>query len=553
VLPFLGLVLALAFALPSASARSTDAKPAARQHAVVSENPRVTEEALRILRLGGNAADAAVTAALVAGVVSPSSSGLGGGCFINSFDAKRPESPWILDARETAPAELVAADFDRPFEFAERGKWVGVPGELAGLYELHRRQGRLSWQRVVEPAARVAERGFAISPHLAFITKLTQKSFAGDPSLSRLWLSPLRKEGSWIKTPRLGATLRRIAQGGPRVFYEGDVAAELVNTTRAAGGWLTLEDLARYQPKERPPLRSRFGAYDVFTMPAPSAGGLMLTQTLGLFSTEELFSLGHNTPAYQHVLAEAFRAAFADRMRFVGDPDLEAADLQSLISSEYLRARRADLSPLHTRALPRFTLDEQGTHHLIVADAEGNVVSLTTTVNRVFGAKLTAERSGIVLNDQLGDFAIDAELTGLGLAKNPNRPRPLARPVSSMTPTLFIKDGRVALAAGGSGGMNIGPEVTQAVLGHLVFGLEPERAVAAARFQVPPLGAASLLVTADTSAAHRRELQRRGEVVKDVRFAGTAVQMLGWDGAQLRTGADPRKHGSGKTENAPRQ
>jgi gamma-glutamyltranspeptidase / glutathione hydrolase len=203
----------LCWAAPNAGADSP------RQHAAVAENPRATREALRQLQQGGNAADAAVTAALVAGVVSPTSSGIGGGCFINYFDPavhNAQTGPWILDARETAPAGLIEQDFDgKGFAFEARGKWVGTPGEVAGLYELHRRFGKRTWSQVVMPAVRAAEQGFEVSPHLAKLTQLTQKSFAGDPSLNRLWLSPLKNAGSWASTPRLGATLRKLAQQGP--------------------------------------------------------------------------------------------------------------------------------------------------------------------------------------------------------------------------------------------------------------------------------------------------------------------------------------------------
>jgi gamma-glutamyltranspeptidase / glutathione hydrolase len=539
----LGWVAPVLCALLIYTVPDTHAQAPRAQLAVSSENARSTNEALKQLRLGGNAIDAAVAAAFVAGVVSPTSSGIGGGCFINVFDPTTGTS-LVLDAREAAPKGLVAEEFEqRPFSFPNRGKWVGVPGEVKGLYEVHRRLGRRTWKEVVAPAIDAAEGGFMVSPHLAMMTGFAARSLEGDPSLKALWL-PLRKQGSVAKNPKLGATLRRIAQEGPNALYEGNIASEIVNTVRAHGGALSLEDLKGYQVKERPALRTQWEGLEVLTMPAPSSGGLLLAQTLSQFSRSELQSLGFGSPAYQHALAETFRAALADRMSSMGDPDFGGVPAETLLAPERMRARRARLSMDRTHALGRFATEEHGTHHLVTRDAEGRVVSLTTTVNRVFGAKLTAPESHVVLNDELNDFTLQSDAERIGLSQSPNRPQPGARPLSSMTPTLIVKDGQVVMAAGGSGGLNIAPEVTQAVLAHLVFGMLPADAVSAERFQVP-LDGPSMLVLPSTALPHREELERRGEVVGTIQFNGTAVQMVSFDGKQAYAGADPRKHGLG--------
>ncbi len=523
-------------------APATDAADARGQVAVATENARSTKDAIRQLQLGGNAVDAAVTAALVAGVTSPSSSGVGGGCFINYFDAKTKRT-LIIDARETAPREIDAAAFEnRPFDWEERGKWVGVPGEVAGLYELHRRFGKRAWKDVVSPAAEAASRGFAVSPHLARSLTWSKDSLLKDPFLKNLWLSAPLKAGSRVTDAKLGATLARIASEGPKALYEGTIAAELVNTTRAAGGALSLEDLAGYAPKERQPLVVEWEGHQVFTMPPPSAGGLMLAQTLGMFGKAELEKLGHNSAAYQHVLAEAFRGAFADRMLFVGDPDHEAVPLAELLDAERLKQRRAMISLGRTHAIPRFAMEEHGTHHLVTADAEGNMVSLTTTVNRAFGAKLAAPQSGIVLNDELDDFTLDKYTKLFGLEQGPNRPRPGARPVSSMTPTIVVKDGQAVLAAGGSGGLAIATNVSQVVTSMLTFGLKPKEVLDAPRFQMPPMGP-TILVPQDAPANHVEDLERRGEIVGRVRFTTTAVQLITAEGDRKWAAADPRKFG----------
>lgn len=520
-----------------------------RGRAVASESPEAARQAMAQLRAGGNAADAAVTAALVAGVVSPSSSGLGGGAFIHYFDAAAKRAI-ILDAREAAPAAFDAAGFEtRPLPPEQRGRLVGVPGELRGLYELHQRYGRRSWAEVVMPAAEVAANGFVVNEHLARVLGFARESLIAEPAFKELWFlkgSPL-KPGARVKNPKLAATLKRIAHEGPKAFYEGSIAADLVNAVRRHGGALSMDDLANYQVVQREPLTVQWEGYTVHTMPLPSAGGLMLAQTLGLFSKAELRRLGFNTPAYQHALGEAFRAAIADRLRYLGDPGFQAVDLPALLQAPRLRQRRDRLSMFRTRSLGALVQPEQGTHHLITADAAGNVVSLTTTVNKAFGAKILAPNSGVVLNDELDDFTLRKWVEPLGMEQSPNRPRPGARPVSSMTPTLVVKEGRVVLAAGGSGGFNIATNVAQMVVARLTFDRPISELLREPRIQIP-LGGATLRVPAETPPEHVADLRLRGEVVEPVRFTSTAVQLLTDVGSGWAAAADPRKFGLALTE-----
>lgn len=521
------------------------------QFAVSTEAPRATLEAQRIFERGGNAADAAIVAALVSGVVSPSSSGLGGGSFIHYWDAQQRQSV-ILDARESAPKDIAAAEFEnRPFATAGRGKWVGVPGELAGLWELHRRYGSLPWASLVEPAIGAAERGFEVSLHLGRALRSSERDLRQDPGLVRQWLSRGRiQSGARVNNPLLAITLRRIAQHGLQGLYEGPVAADLVRTVREAGGSLSHEDLLAYAVKERKPLQVRFGDVDLLTMPPPSAGGLMLVQAAQVYTPAELRVLGFNTPAYQHALAESFRASLADRFRYLGDPDVERVNLAQLLDPKRAKLRRSLISLEHTHRIERFAQTEFGTHHLVVAAPDGDFVSLTTTVNRAFGSKLLARSSGILLNDELDDFSKDAWMAPFGGGPSPNRPRPHARPLSSMTPTLAIRDGHVVLALGGSGGMNIATDVAQMALGHLVFGLAPDELLHAPRFQVP-VGGQTIAVTGGATVEHINDLTARGEVVAKIEFTSTAVQMVTSDGTHLTAAADPRKFGAAVVGTAP--
>jgi gamma-glutamyltranspeptidase / glutathione hydrolase len=537
---------ALFGALPSVHA---DAAANANRFAVATEDVTTTKAAIGVLRAGGSAMDAAVTAALVAGVASPSSSGIGGGGFALVYSAK-DKKVTALDFREVAPRAIDSAAFEkRPFPSAERGRSVGVPGEVAGLVELHKSFGKKSWAEVVRPAVRVAAEGYPVGPHLANVIGWVTSQLSQDQNLAALFLpgGHAAVAGNPVKNPALSRTLARLAAEGRAAVYDGTVAADIVASARSAGGSVTTEDIAAYKTRPRDPLHVTWDGLDIYTMNAPSAGGLLLAETLGLFSREELRRAGFGSAGYQHLLAEAMRGAFADRAKYVSDPDQEPVDLAKLVSPERLAERRKSIAVDRTHWIPRFLPDEHGTHHIVTADAEGNVVSLTTTVNRPFGAVLTGKASGIVLNDELDDFSTQSSAKALGLAASPNRPRPGARPVSSMTPTIVLKDGKPILALGGSGGMAIAPNITQALLARLAFGETPERSVSAARFAVPTEGS-TIAVDPTASQDLRADLERRGEVVSTQKFTEQAVQMIAIDGEKKIPASDPRKHGSAMAE-----
>jgi gamma-glutamyltranspeptidase/glutathione hydrolase len=293
---------------------------------------------------------------------------------------------------------------------------------------------------------------------------------------------------------------------------------------------------------ERKPLHVRWEGYDVYTMPPPSAGGMMLVQTLKLYGKKELERLGLESGAYQHLVAEALRAAVADRMRYLGDPAHLKVDMDELLSDRRMVARRRMIALDRTHGIPRFGLEEHGTHHLVAADAHGNVVSLTTTVNRLFGAKVVAEKSGIVLNDELDDFTANADVAPFNMTESPNRARSGARPVSSMTPTIVVKDNQVVLALGGSGGTTIATNVTQMVLSNLVFGNTPAQALAKRRFYIPTERAFILLEEGSPESLFD-DLRARGEIVDLMPFKSSAVQMIAVQNGRKLAAADPRKHG----------
>lgn len=553
----LAIAVALGAALPARAAYAPSAEGSGL--AVAADHAEAARAALDTLHAGGNAADGAISAALTLGVVGANASGLGGGGFALVYVAKEKRA-YAIDFRETAPAEVntdgivARAAHEDP---AKRGVAIGVPGEPAGLELLSRKFGRKSLADDAAAAAAIARAGFAASRTVLRSVDWAHEEIAASPELSMAFLLPggvTVPFGRAVKRPQLAETIRRFGAEGAKPFYEGDIAAQIVKSANAVGGTLTAGDLAEYKPKEREPLSRTIDGRTVITFPAPSAGGLMLVETLSMFGagrTSSLAPMGFGSSAYLHTIAEAIRGALADRARIAGDPDLDAnvgAGFDRALDPAQLAARRARIDPNHTRPAPEFRLREQGTSHVVVADREGNVVSLTSTVNEAFGARVLAGATGILLNDELDDFSAPADVKAFGvIGLGPNRPRAHARPVSSMTPTIVIEDGVPILAVGGSGGGRIATGVTQATIARLVFGLDPGACVSAPRIHVDG-PTPELLVPSDVPEDVRQGLRARGETVRDERYPFSAVQMIAWErgqlgGARVLAASDPRKEG----------
>jgi gamma-glutamyltranspeptidase/glutathione hydrolase len=546
-LALLPIALGLGVALPAVGA-----PPAASQLAVATESPTATKQAARLLASGGNAVDAAVLAALISGFTNPSSSGIGGGGFAMVYSA-RDKQVSVLDFRESAPAGVDVATLDkRPVPEDKRGQLVGVPAEVAGLFDLHQRLGKLKWADVVGRAARLAQQGFAAEPHTVEQVAAQKPSPLTRSATYASAYLPHGKPpsvGQTLRASRLAATLRRIANDGRRGFYEGPVAADIVKAVTAAGGSLALSDLSSYQPLPRQPLRVDWDGKQVLTMPPPSAGGLLLAQVLALFTRDELVALQKTPGKRLHLLAEAMRGAFADRARYFGDPAFVAVDVPKLLAPSRMARRKQHLADDRTHTQPRFGLEEAGTHHLITVDAEGTWVALTTTVNGPFGAKVVAEQSGVMLNDQMADFSTTEAAGVFAMSELPNRPRAGARPVSSMAPTLVLENGVPLMALGGSGGLTIAPNVTQVLLERLVSGSAPEQALAAPRFTIPsPASGKTLSLETSLAQLYGPDLEQRGELLLS-RDWKNAVQLVVREGGRLLAAADPRKHGSAEAQN----
>ncbi len=532
-----------------APAPSSPPAPVAHRYAVASENASATAIAMDVLAKGGHAVDAAIAGVLAVGVTQPVSSGIGGGGFAMVWEQKT-RTVTVLDFREAAPKGLHPFDFiKRPAQEKKRGVMTGVPGEVAGLAELSARFGKLAFADVIRPAADLARKGFPVSPHLARALKWNE-TWVGKTSRYAFWRpgGALVPAGSVVRNEALGRTLDRIAAEGKAAFYTGAIAADVVETARAAGSPMRAVDLERYKPTQRTPLRTTWEGHDIYAMPPPSAGGLLLFETLHTWSKADLTALGHGSGAYVHLLAETFRGAIADRVRAVGDPDFVRVDVEALAAPARMKARRAKMSPDATTPGEHFPFPEAGTSHLVAVDAEGNIASITSTVNNMFGAKIVTA-GGFPLNDELDDFTPEPLEARYGLRHGPNSPRGGARPTSSMSPTIVVRDGKPVIALGGSGGSRIATGVTQVLIAMLAFGRSPAEAVAAARFETPPAG--GLLLDANDPSLVK-DLEKRGEVVDATKPNFSAVQVIGFaeeGGARrLVPAADPRKYGAGAVD-----
>ena len=549
---------------------------ATRGGAVAADDPTASAIGARILAEGGTAADAAVATVLALGVVNPVSSGIGGGGFAVVYDASTHRTH-VYDFREVAPAALDPSDFVidgklDPVRARVGGLAVGVPGEIAGLRILSERHGRLTWRRVVTPAARLAQGGL---PTPWFLASRAPEVLPNLPAAApfqavRDILAPggvTRQWGDPLVRPALARTLLAIA-ADPGAFYRGPIAADIAATAAAAGGVITAADLAAYQVAERAPMVGRWRGLTLATMPLPSSGGVVLLEALGILDRTgiDLAAMGSGSAAALHVIAELEKHGFADRARLLGDSDAARAAAAGLLDDARLKRLATRIALDHTqplasyggdaprstpgpapkpRALPTTkTPGPGGTSHVCVIDRDGNAVALTTTVNGYLGSKLMTA-GGFILNNQMDDFSLAPDVAnGFELIQsNDNLVGPGKRPLSSMTPLLVFDGDRVVGCVGGSGGPRIISNVLQVFLGVFAFGLDPRAAVEAPRIHhqwSPDV----LTVEAEIAPEVRVALGQRGHHVI-VSEAPTAVQMIRVRADGVREAAsDPRKNGA---------
>ena len=463
---------------------------------VISASGLASEAGLQALKAGGNAVDAAVAAAFVLAVTFPTAGNIGGGGFL----VLRPASgePVAYDFRETAPSGSV------PTMWLRDGKYdpdlhhdsvlsVGVPGTVAGLHQAWKEHGRLAWRQLVEPAIRLARDGFEVSDGLArdlannleymqrYPASIAQFSRSGTPY----------EAGDVLRQPDLARTLERIASDGPIDFYQGETARLIEREMKRLGGLITRTDLHAYVVKKRTPLTGTYRGYEIITMPPASSGGVALLEMLNILEGYDLASTGFGSAATVHLMAESMRRAFADRAKYLGDPDfVHGMPIDRLTSAAYAADLRKTIDPdrasVSSPAQFDWPTESPETTHFSVVDTDRNAVSMTYTLEGIYGgygSMIVVPGAGFLLNSEMGDFNAGPDLTtaeGL-IGTPPNLAAPGKRPLSSMTPTIVAKDGQLFMVTGSPGGRTIINTVLQTILNVVDFKMNAQDATDAGR------------------------------------------------------------------------
>ncbi len=548
---------------------------------VVSAHPLASDAGLEMLQKGGNAIDAAVATTFAISVVEPFSAGIGGGGFLLMHDSRK-RTIKALDFRERAPLKAT-----KNMYLDDKGKVrrnasingylaVGTPGTVAGMYEVHRRYGKLPWKTVVQPSIKLAKDGFLVSDKFVQAVKRRKKMIASNQEARAIFTRSGNyfQPGEKLVQTDLGKTLQDIAVN-PQSFYTGKIARAIALDMKKNNGLITLEDLKSYKPIWREPVCGDFRKAKVCSMPPPSSGGIHLLQMLNIIGDTDLKSLGWHHPDAIHLITEAMRIAYADRSEYLGDPDFVKVPQQQLINPEYAKLRRQQIDmqrakpstqvkPVSKETLQKFSRnpsprlipatsnpkskESTETSHLTVIDEQRNAVSLTFTINLGFGAGVVTPGTGIVLNNEMDDFsAAPGVPNAFGLLGNEaNSIAPLKTPLSSMTPTIVTENGRLRMAVGTPGGSTIITQVLQIILNVLEYDMDASTAVSASRIhhqwfpdtlRVEPWGLDALTL---------QELKRRGHKIRQTNPWGNSNLIIVKPDGTLEGAADPRGEGEAR-------
>ncbi len=535
------------------------------QGMVTAAHPQASQVGLAILQQGGNAVDAAVATTLAISVVEPFSAGIGGGGFLLYAPAQNGPIE-TLDFREKAPRQATATLYqDEQGQVQSRASRdghgaVAVPGTVAGLAAVHRRYGKKPWKQLVQPAIRLAQRGFPVSDRLHEAIKQRQPMLATNPAAAAIFLPDGQppQVGMLLKQPDLGRTLKAIATQ-PESFYTGAIGQAIVRDMTANGGLIDRVDLQTYRPTWREPICGPFRQYRVCSMPPPSSGGVHLLQLLNLWQAKPFPDPPRFAPNTLHYMAESMKIAYADRAVHLGDPGFVIVPMTELISPEYGRwrsraisrqqARPADqvkAAPLSLLRWLNYQSESTETSHLNVVDRDRNAVSLTFTVNLGFGAGVVAEGTGIVLNNEMDDFAAAPGVpNAFGLVgSKANAIAPGKIPLSSMSPTIVTQDGQLRLVLGAPGGSTIITTVYQLLLNTLVYGQTVNEAIAAPRLHHQWQPDQLTLEKDRFASATRQTLQRMGHKVTERSPWGNASLIQVLPNRTFTGAADPRGEGT---------
>lgn len=555
----LGLLLVILLGLSAwtPAEAASRAPSAGRKGMVVSTHHAAAAAGARILEQGGNAIDAAVATAFAVGVVQPFSAGVGGGVFA----LVRLEDGTIraLDARETAPAAATSTMYLEPGvpKYASvRGPLaVAVPSFVPGMLELLAKHGTMPLGEVLAPAIELAEEGVVIGRYHARMAGFMRSRFAPEqfPETWRIQFAPFdgkSMQGEKLIQKDLGQSLRLLAQRGGSVFRDGPVAQAMVEEVQKRGGLLTLDDLRAYTPRWREPVIGSYRGLRVASFPPPSSGGAVLVQALNILEGFDLASLRAGGAPAMHLVTEAMKLAFADRAAYMGDSDFVNVPIKRLVSKEYGKAQR-DRMNAQTASLisaPGKIPEDAGTTHLSVTDADGRAVALTMTINTPFGSGITAPGTGVVLNNEMDDFAVAKDTPnsyGLIDTRGANLVAPGKRPLSSMTPTILDRDGALFMVSGSPGGPRIISTTLLTILNVVDWKMDPQAAASAPRYhhQWDPN---RLRVEPQFADEVVSALEARGHEVERSERTWSAAEVIVVDAASgwHFGGADPRTDGA---------
>jgi gamma-glutamyltranspeptidase/glutathione hydrolase len=522
---------------------------------VAAAKPQASQVGVDILKAGGNAVDAAVAVGFALGVVEPNASGIGGGGFMLIWLAESGTVIFI-DSRGKAPAAATGDMFeldengkvkpdDRGFNpVVIGGRSVAVPGEVAGLLIALEKYGTMSRSEVLQPAIDHAERGVPVSPVLAAMIAENYEALVTFPASEEIYLTDgfPKQVGETIANTDLANTLRLVAEQGRDAFYTGPVAESIVAAVRADGGIMTLEDMAGYEVSFRTPVRGNYRGYDIISAPPPSSGGAHIIELLNIMENFDLGAMEVNSAESIHLWAEAMKLMYADRAEYMGDTDFVDVPVEGLISKEYASSQVARIDP-EAAAEMQSAGDPWGeesgsTTHFSVVDKDGNMVAYTKTINHFFASGITAPGTGVLMNDQMDDFD-----------KRPGRANSIAagkKPLSSMSPTLLLKDGQPIAAIGSPGGKRIITTMAMLISNMVDYDMDIQSAIMAPRinnYEKGPLKIESRIAP-DVQAA----LQQKGhklDVKKafDLYFGGAQGVVIDHETGLLYGGADPRRDG----------
>lgn len=541
------LLAAIALSIAAAARAQTAALAMPDAHSA-----RVAEQ---VLRAGGNAVDAAVAAAFMLAVTYPEGGNLGGGGFMLIHASGATQ---FLDYRETAPARAERTMFlDERGEVLERSSLVGhrasgVPGTVAGLFAAHRRYGTRPWRELVAPAAQRAREGFAVPRQMAERARAARTLYTGKTNFDEYFGEPALSSGALFRQPELAATLERIAAGGADELYRGETARLIVAEMRRGGGLVSRDDLERYRVVWREPLTAEWHGYTVATAPPPSSGGFAIVQLLRIkdYAREHFAGVAHNSAQYVHLIAEIEKRVFADRAEYLGDPAFSAVRIEELVADRYLARRAAEIAPRAISPLPtvRPGLEPHDTTHFSIVDGDGNAVANTYTLNTNFGSGVVVAGAGFLLNNEMDDFAIKPGAPNFyGVAgSTANEVQPGKRMLSSMSPTMLLRDGSVELVVGTPGGPTIFTTVFQAIVNVVEFGMPAGQAIGISRFhhQLSPPDLVTYSPAVPLPAQTLAELAERGYRTAPHGFELGDVQLIVREGARYRAASDPRGRGA---------